>query len=51
MVEYITTIVGTFCGALVGVDSGTILASCSSVAEFPLYLVSHDHIVKKFVCV
>ena len=36
VVERLTTIVGTIFGALVGVDSGTMLASCSSVAEFPL---------------
>ena len=28
---------GDIPGALVGVDSGTILASCSSVAEFLIY--------------
>ena len=37
VVERLTTIVGTIVGALVGVDSGTMLASCSGVAEFPLY--------------
>ena len=28
---------GDISGALVGVDSGTILTSCSSVAEFPIH--------------
>ena len=42
---------GDISGALVGVDSGTILASCSSVAEFPIHQCTQDHLLTTTQCV